>query len=195
MKHAAKHQAIILLAQGHPVSKVAAETGVTPRTIQRWLHGPNFGEALRTEVARAMFGSRRALGHLARQSISTASKAMQQLEHTLDDAAAGTAARDRAAHRPLQHAQKWGSIVDPQLDSREAAGCLSDRQRNEFRNEIKRLENQIARHDAECDKLLKCIEKLEELLDANGLDLPADMRAQLKEYETEETTDEQTNEK
>ena len=69
-----------------------------------------------------MSGTRRETGHIARRTIASASGHRSARTRTRDNPEETSAARDRAANRILQHAYKWGQVVDKELESNEACG-------------------------------------------------------------------------
>jgi hypothetical protein len=121
----ARQKARELLAAGAPVPLVAQTLGKNKNTIYKWMKSKTFAERLRVEIKRDMSGTRRALGQIARKAIASADESLNQLQRTRDNAGETTAARDRAANRLLNHAYKWGRVVDPELESGEACGSTT----------------------------------------------------------------------
>jgi len=138
-KKPAMNDALVLLSYGVPVATVAEKIGRNKNTVYLWMKQPKFAEALRVEIQRAMSESRRELGQLARRAISSASKSMDQLEQTRDNPGETSAARDRAAHRMLQNAFKWGQVLDENLESGEASGRYDGSQPVNFERETQSL--------------------------------------------------------
>ena len=118
----ARQKARELLAAGAPVSLVAQTLGKNRNTIYKWMGQGPFAEKLRVEIEREMSGTCRKLGQIARKAIASADESLDQLQRTRDNSNETSAARDRAANRLLNHAYKWGRVVDPELESGEACG-------------------------------------------------------------------------
>jgi hypothetical protein len=141
----AREQAITYLAHGLPVAQVAEKIGRNKNSIYRWMKLPKFAERLRFEVERDMHGAKRELGAIARRSIASASESLDQLERTRDNPNETSAARDRAAHRLLQHAFKWGEVLDPELSSNDASGRASSYLPRDFIRETASLTYKLER--------------------------------------------------
>src|SRR5262249_30207406 len=123
--------------------------------------------------------SRRALGGLARRTVSAATKGLERLEKTVDDDKESPASRDRAAHRLLVHAFKWGEVLDPGLESREASGSYSKTELNNFYNKIKHLENSAGWERTERERVCKLLYEIEEFVKRSGLNLSENHQSRL----------------
>jgi hypothetical protein len=172
-KKPAMNDALLLLAQGVPVAIVAEQIQRNKHTIYRWLKIPKFAEALRVEIQRAMSGTRRELGQLARRAIASAAKSMDQLEHTRDDPNATPAARERAANRLLQHAFKWGQVIDKELESGEASGARDGSQPVDFARESETLTYYLHRS-------VQILRMLEKAAQKSGVKIPENIAGMVK---------------
>ena len=100
-----KEEAIVALLSQRSVEESARATGVTPRTLYRWMKEPEFDSAYRA-AKRAAFGQAIArLHHLTSAAVSTLGKVML-------DPATPPATRVRAADSILDHTTKAIEIED-----------------------------------------------------------------------------------
>jgi hypothetical protein len=126
--------------------------------------------------------SRRALGGLARRAVGSATKALERLEKTVDDEKESSASRDRAAHRLLLHAFKWGEVFDPGLESREASGKCSQNELRDLHGEINRHHDAARHYRNQGERVCTLLYELEAFIRNSGVTLSENHRERLDMY-------------
>ncbi len=97
----AKHFRVIgCLLTSENVPQAAKASGISERTLRRWLRIPAFQDALRETETEVLQTACRRMGLLA-------CRALQTLERILADDGASEGARVRAAAAVLDHALRW----------------------------------------------------------------------------------------
>jgi len=98
-------KAIASLVASGDLGTAAETSGVSARTLQRWLATPAFQKALAEAETEALRGAARKLGRLA-------DKALRVLEAVMDSRDAADNARLRAAATVLDTALRWREAAD-----------------------------------------------------------------------------------
>ena len=103
---------IFLLISGFSNSEIAAQIGVHPKTVRRWLKDPLFAEALQTETTHAWQTARAQSHCAARRLMDNATAAMRALQPILLGDKTDPKVVVRAADVTLRNAPRWMEVLD-----------------------------------------------------------------------------------
>jgi transposase-like protein len=146
---------IFLLVSGYSNSEVAAEIGVTPRTIRRWMKIKLFAQTLEVETRHACEAARAQAHCTARRLMDNATAALRALQPILLSDRTDPKVIVRAADITLRNATRWLNVLEDephvpmlQMESADDVGA-----ENEIESEAQQTQPD---EDANADEPTRC---------------------------------------